>query len=144
MRHHRVLADGARLSADPELRRLPLTGPDSFWTQWWGGQPTFEAATPIAITPPQIVTGIDASLAAPETPSTTPSAVPVVTKPLLQCKRGFVKRKVHGKRRCVKRHNAKSNPRHKQHDSRLTSHRATSLAQGREVRSAFFFAVPRG
>jgi hypothetical protein len=92
-----------------------LTGPDSFLTQWWGGQPTFETATPIAIIPPQIVTGIDASLVAPESPSTTPSPGPVVTKPVLKCKRGFVKRKVHGKRRCVKRHRHKPRPRHKHH-----------------------------
>jgi hypothetical protein len=95
-----------------------LTGPDSFFTQWWGGQPTFETATPIAITPPQIVTGIDASLAAPESPTTTPSPAPVVTKPVLKCKRGFVKRKVHGKQRCVKRHKHKPKPRHRHHKSR--------------------------
>jgi hypothetical protein len=89
------------------------TGPDSFWTQWWGGQPSFETATPISITPPQIVTGIDASLSAPEAPATTPSPEPVVTKPILKCKRGFVKRKVHGKQRCVKRHKHKPKPRHK-------------------------------
>ncbi len=119
-----------------------LTGPDSFFTQWWGGQPTFETATPIAITPPQIVTGIDASLAAPESPTTTPSPAPVVTKPVLKCKRGFVKRKVHGKQRCVKRHKHKPKPRHRR---KLASHRAdTSLAQGRRIRSAFFIAAPRG
>jgi Carboxypeptidase regulatory-like domain len=95
-----------------------LTGPDSFFTQWWGGQPTFETATPIAITPPQIVTGIDASLTAPETPSTTPSPAPVVTKPLLKCKRGFVKRKVHGKQRCVKRHKPKPKPHHRHHKAK--------------------------
>jgi hypothetical protein len=95
-----------------------LTGPDSFFTQWWGGQPTFETATPIAIIPPQIVTGIDASLTAPESPTTTPSPAPVVTKPVLKCKRGFVKRKVHGKQRCVKRHKHKPKPRHRHHKSR--------------------------
>jgi hypothetical protein len=102
------------------------TGSDSFFTQWWGGQPTFETATPIAITPPQIVTGIDASLVSPEPPSTTPSPAPVVTKPVLKCKRGFVKRKVHGKQRCVKRHTAKPKPRRKRkhHGPKLASHRA--------------------
>jgi hypothetical protein len=103
-----------------------LTGPDSFFTQWWGGQPTFETATPIAITPPQIVTGIDASLVGPETASTTPSPAPVVTKPILKCKRGFVKRKVHGKQRCVKRHRHKPKPRHRHHKSRYPATPASS------------------
>jgi hypothetical protein len=70
----------------------------------------------------------------------------VVTKPVLKCKRGFVKRKVHGKQRCVKRHKAKPKPRRKRkhHDPKLASHRAdTSPAQGRRIRSAFFFAAPR-
>lgn len=95
-----------------------LTGLDSYGTQWWGGQPTFDTATPIAITPPQIVSGIDASLVAPESPSATPNPAPVVTKPVLKCKRGFVKRKVHGKPRCVKRHKAKPKPRHNRHKAK--------------------------
>jgi hypothetical protein len=103
-----------------------VTGPDSFFTQWWGGQPTFETATPIAITPPQIVTGIDASLSAPETPSTAPSPAPVVTKPILKCKRGFVKRKVHGKQRCVKRHKPKPKPHHRHHKSKYPATSARS------------------
>jgi Carboxypeptidase regulatory-like domain len=91
-------------------------GPDSYPTQWWSGQSGFEAATPIAIAPPQIVSGIDASLVAPAATAAAPAPAnpaPVVQKPLLKCKRGFVKRKVHGKQRCVKRHKAKPKPRHK-------------------------------
>jgi hypothetical protein len=119
-----------------------LTGPDSYGTQWWGGQPTFEAATPVAITPPQIVNGIDASLVAPESPSTTPNPAPVVAKPVLKCKRGFVKRKVHGKPRCVKRH------KHKRHGHKAKSHRASrrtpSLTNSGEVRSGVLLAALRG
>jgi hypothetical protein len=89
-------------------------GPTSYPTQWWGGQSTFAAATVIEITPPAIVNNIDASLVAPPTPApATPVAAPVVKKPALKCRRGFVKRKVHGKQRCVKRHRPK--PRHKHH-----------------------------
>jgi hypothetical protein len=90
-------------------------GPNSFPTQWWGGQSTFAAATPIEITPPTIVNNIDASLIAP------PAAVPVIPiatptpKKPLKCKRNFVKRKVHGKQRCVKRHQTKPKPRHQHH-----------------------------
>jgi hypothetical protein len=91
-----------------------LEGPDSYPTQWWGGQSTFEAAAPIAITPPSIVDNIDASLVA--LPLAAP-APPVVKKPVLKCKRGFLKRKVHGKQRCVKRHKAKPKPRHRHHSA---------------------------
>ncbi len=94
-------------------------GPDAFPTEWWSGAGSFDAATPITIAPPQIIGGIDASLTAPPTPPAAaappPSPAPVVKKPLLKCKRGFVKRKVHGKQRCVKRHKSKPKPRHKRH-----------------------------
>jgi hypothetical protein len=99
-------------------------GPDSYPTQWWGGQSTFASAVAIAITPPAIVNNIDASLTAPPVPApATPvtTVTPVVKKPP-KCKRGFVKRKVHGKQRCVKRHKAKPKPRHKHH----RAHRAKS------------------
>jgi hypothetical protein len=97
-------------------------GPDSYPTQWWGGQSTFASAATIAITPPAIVNNIDASLTAPPVPApATPvtPVTPVVKKPP-KCKRGFVKRKVHGKPHCVKRHKPK--PRHKHH----RRHRAKS------------------
>jgi hypothetical protein len=44
----------------------------------------------------------------------TPITPPIAKKPL-KCKRNFVKRKVQGKQRCVKRHKAKPKPRHKHH-----------------------------
>jgi len=88
-------------------------GPSPYPTQWWGGQSTFASGETIEITPPAIVNNIDASLVAPPTPApATPITPPVAKKPL-KCKRGFVKRKVHGKQRCVKRHKPK--PRHKHH-----------------------------
>jgi len=92
-------------------------GPDPYPTQWWGGQSSFDSAAPIAITPPQMVTGIDASLVAPPgpPPPPPPSPAPVAKKPLLKCKRGFVRRKVHGKPRCVKRHKPKPKPHRKRH-----------------------------
>jgi hypothetical protein len=93
-------------------------GPNSFPTQWWGGQSTFAAAEPIEITPPAIVNNIDASLTAAPAPAPVTPITPVVKKPL-KCKRGFVKHKVHGKQRCVKRHKkAKPKPRHKHHKAK--------------------------
>jgi hypothetical protein len=92
---------------------------DAYSTQWWNGQPTYATATPITVTPPAVVAGVDASLAplpgpvvATPTPSattaspaaTTPGAVAAATaksKPL-KCRTGFAKRKVKGVQRCVK------------------------------------------
>jgi hypothetical protein len=93
-------------------------GPSSFPTQWWGGQSTFASAALIEITPPAIVNNIDASLTALPTPTpVTPITPPVAKKPL-KCKRNFVKRKVHGKQRCVKRHKPKPKPRHGRHKAK--------------------------
>jgi hypothetical protein len=94
-----------------------LEGPDPYPTQWWGGQSTFAAAAPIEVTPPAVVDNIDASLVAPPAPA-TPITTPVVKKPLLKCKRGYLKRKVHGKQRCVRRHKAKPKPRHRHHKAK--------------------------
>lgn len=97
-------------------------GTNLYPTQWWGGGSTFAAATPIEITPPAVVSNIDASLAGPPpAPAATPTTTPVRKKPVLKCKRGFVKRKVHGKQHCVKRHPAKPKrepPRHKHHKAK--------------------------
>jgi hypothetical protein len=90
-------------------------GPNSYPTQWWGGQSTFASGASIEITPPAIVNNIDASLIAPPTPAAAPPIATPVPKKQLKCKRGFLKRKVHGKQRCIKRHKPKPKPRHKHH-----------------------------
>jgi hypothetical protein len=92
--------------------------PDAFPTQWWNAQPDFAAATPIALTAPAVVEGIDGSLgpgpvAAPAAPSSgLPTVAAAKPKPL-RCKRGFVKRKTKGKARCVKRHKPRRHHHHK-------------------------------
>jgi hypothetical protein len=68
---------------------------DGFITQWWDGAPTAAQATPIAIAPPQLRSGIDADLIGP---AVRPP------KPPLHCKKHFRKRKVKGKPRCVRVH----------------------------------------
>lgn len=97
-------------------KKIPV---DSYPTQWWNGQSTFLAATPIGITPPAVVTGIDGSLGpgptvSPPAPAPTPPVTAIVQpkpkpkpKPL-NCHRGLAKKKVKGKLRCVRRHK----PRH--------------------------------
>jgi hypothetical protein len=92
---------------------------DAYPTQWWNGRPTFATATPIPVTAPATVSGIDGSLgpppAVPPTSSTTPPAAPAPATAVAatsksggapKCRRGFAKRKVRGKQRCVKLHTA--------------------------------------
>ncbi|HEY2054693.1 MAG TPA: carboxypeptidase-like regulatory domain-containing protein [Solirubrobacterales bacterium] len=82
---------------------------DSWPTQWWNGQTTFAAATPIGVNDGATVSGVDGSLGPgpvvlpPPLPPAPPATV-VVKKPKPpDCKRGFAKKKVKGKARCVKR-----------------------------------------
>jgi hypothetical protein len=122
---------------------------DSYSTLWWSSGSTVSTATPIELTAPGTVGGIDGSIVKPSpwtivsqrdvNPGPIPLA-PVVTTPMayippptprgpsrvtesakrpkpLECKRGFVKRKSHGKERCVKRqttplHAKKKHPTH--------------------------------
>lgn len=102
----------------------PNTIVDAYPTQWWNGQSSFAAATPIVITPQATVLGIDAHLgppAATSTPTPMPSAPSATSTPApkkrkaLRCRRGFAKRKVHGRARCVKLHKA---VRHRKHDKK--------------------------
>jgi len=101
---------------------------DGYPTQWWNGQPTFDTATLIGITPGAVVTGVDGSLGpgpvvaplpAPLTPAPVTATVKPKPKPLM-CHRGWRKKKVKGKPRCVKRHRskrhrAKHHPRPRKH-----------------------------
>jgi hypothetical protein len=94
--------------------------PDAYPTQWWNSKPTFGSADAIAVTPPGVVTGIDGSLGPPAAVTPPPPAVPIAAKvakkKVLKCHRGFVKRKVKGKPRCVKPHKpSKHHRRHKKH-----------------------------
>ena len=104
-------------SAAPGEFPDPKAIADPYPTQFWKGAATFATATPIAITPPAIVSGVDAALGPPPVvlPPTPPVApvTKVVKKPKpLVCRKGFVKRKFHRKARCVRRHKAAKHKRH--------------------------------
>jgi hypothetical protein len=111
------------LQADPYAGEADefAEAPDAYPTQWWNGKPTFAAADSIAITPPAIVTGIDGTLGPPPAPtssSSSSSAAPIASpspaakKLPLICHKGFAKRKVRGKQRCVRRHKKHHHRRH--------------------------------
>ncbi|MDQ3725695.1 MAG: carboxypeptidase-like regulatory domain-containing protein [Actinomycetota bacterium] len=87
--------------------------------QWWQGASSAEEATPIAIAPPESRTGIDGYVTSPywtpppepeggaTDPGVTPPPPPVVAKkPLPKCKKGFHRKWVKGKKRCVRKHKA--------------------------------------
>ncbi len=105
-----------KVAFSPAANEVPDEHPivDAYPTQWWQGANSFVTATPIAITPPGIANGIDGALGPPAAVVTPPVVVPttsptkkVVTKPKpLKCRHGFVKRKVHGKAKCVRLHKA--------------------------------------
>ena len=91
--------------------------PDDFVPQYYDGKPTFAAADVLASPGPWVFAGIDATLARGEdpvkprarlVPLTVPTwTPPVVRKPPLRCKKGFQKRRVKGKPRCLKVHKRK-------------------------------------
>lgn len=87
-----------------ELEYLP-TG--LFAGQWWQGAATMAAATPIEIVPPVTFTGIDGQLPPLFRSKPDPiqvSFVPRPKPPPKKCRKGFHKKKVKGKKRCVRKH----------------------------------------
>ncbi len=96
--------------------------------QWWQGASTRADATPIVIAPPETRAGIDGQLPAkyqppgPEPLKVTLLPGPPNPKPL-HCKKGFHKKFVKGKRRCVKVH--------KKHHSHSRKQGPRAVATGR-------------
>jgi hypothetical protein len=82
---------------------------ESLPVQFWDHKATWEEANPLFLGAGSVTAGIDADLGTP--PPAAPPAVtpPVVTPPVAQapkrkrCKKGFRKKRVHGKVRCVKK-----------------------------------------
>jgi hypothetical protein len=110
---------------------------DGFATQFWNNQTTLAAANPIPLALSQSTSGIDAHLAS-STPVQPPasgggttiiiinnaSSPPVIKKvagPHRRCRRGFVRKKVKGKVRCVRRKH-----RHHHRRSRVAPRPATA------------------
>jgi hypothetical protein len=82
---------------------FPQDEPQGYPTRFYNGKSTLAAADVLTTKPPGALTGIDASLGTPPVlPTPTPISKPK-PKPL-KCKRGFKKKRVKGKVRCVKVH----------------------------------------
>jgi hypothetical protein len=82
---------------------------ESLPIQYWDHKATWETANPLLLGAGSVATGIDADLGPgpPPAPIVKPPVVvppPVASKPKpKRCKRGFRKKRVHGKVRCVKK-----------------------------------------
>jgi hypothetical protein len=90
---------------------------DGYPTRYWNEETSWLGANVLTLTAPTVATGIDARLGppapAPAVPAVTPApGAPEVTHPHRRCKRGFVRRKIKGKRRCVRRHRHTHQRRH--------------------------------
>ncbi len=91
-----------------------------FREQWWNGKASKADATPIVVAPPQTATGIDAQLISYfERPKPDPIRVSIIPRfdapkpPPRKCRKGFHKKKVKGKVRCVRKHKRHGGKGHK-------------------------------
>jgi hypothetical protein len=90
---------------------------ESLPVQYWDHKATWEEANPLSLGMGSIATGINADLgagpAAPPVATPPPSFPPLATKPRpKRCKKGFRKKRAHGKVRCVKKKKHKHHLRH--------------------------------
>jgi Carboxypeptidase regulatory-like domain len=108
---------------------------DGFLTEFWNNQTTLAAANVVPLSTGQSQTGIDAILSTPPVtpPGTPPAQVigppssvtpPVTTPRKRKCRRGFRRKKVRGKVRCVKVR------KHRRHRHHAANRPATSLVPG--------------
>jgi hypothetical protein len=92
------------------VETLPGTGRTA--AQWWNGVSSRAQATPIAMTPPQIFTGINGQIGKGELGPNAhtgggtivvpgPQAPPPAELTPQRCKKGYRWRKIHGVKRCV-------------------------------------------
>jgi hypothetical protein len=101
--------------------------------QFWDHKATWEEANPLSLTDGSTVTGIDGDLGTNSTPVippavvTPPAATPtVIAKPhRKRCKKGFRKKRVHGKVRCVKKKRRRHRRHHQIHNRPAVPDRAT-------------------
>lgn len=108
---------GFSLSSSELAGEAGASEEDAFLSQYYAGAAGLAGGTPIAVTAPAEVDGVDASLLTPQAPPPAPAAVLPVQlvpapvpiseprakkEPKKKCKRGYRKRKVKGKTRCVR------------------------------------------
>lgn len=102
---------------------------DGYTTQFFNSKPTFVAADPLALIAPNTVSGVNARLLrigeVPTPPASPPgaAAAPIKKVPISKkCRKGFKKKKVKGKQRCVKIHKGKGKGKKRGQASRRLLH----------------------
>jgi hypothetical protein len=103
--------------------------PDGYPTTYWNEESTWGDADFIPLVAPTIAAGINARLGPPgpapiATPLASP-ALPLSTRVKHRCKQGLVRKKVKGKRRCVKRRHPRKHSRHQGDRRRLPTAQPT-------------------
>ncbi|HEX6665484.1 MAG TPA: hypothetical protein VF081_02685 [Solirubrobacterales bacterium] len=109
--------DSYKVAFSSELKELFgeesfVSEDDGYLTQFFNNQPTLASADPLSLAVPEVRVGVDAHLALshPSSPLQPPTISPALVKPKprhrppKRCRPGFRKKKVMGKRRCVKAH----------------------------------------
>jgi Carboxypeptidase regulatory-like domain len=94
---------------------------DGFSTQYYKGATSFADATSLTVAPPEILTGIDGEVVNLFPPRRLEPIVVTVfptPKPPKKCRKGFHRKKVKGKVRCVRKHKR----RHQKHRHHGGSH----------------------
>ncbi len=84
----------------------PFDG-DGFSTQYYRNATSFAGATPLTVVPPDVLTGIDGEVEGFPRWNPLPTQgifLPTAQAPPPKCRKGFRKKMVRGKRRCVKIH----------------------------------------
>lgn len=100
------------------------TGPTV--TEWWKGVSTRAEATVLELTTPSTTTGIDGKASRPYLGPSAPESEPApliaplppqssVSHSLPKCKKGFHRKLVKGKRRCVRKHRRHRHHKHRHH-----------------------------
>ena len=97
---------------------------DGYFTQYYNGKSSSGEATPVAVVAPGVTSGIDAHLISKRPPvaaggavlpALAPPAAPAKSAAKKHCRKGFRKKTVKGKARCVKIHRRRHHHRRHQH-----------------------------
>lgn len=114
---HGLETDSYKVVFSPELKEffgeeILEKEDDGYFKQYFDNEPTLAVADTLALVPPEVRTGVDGHLQ-PEHPTSlpqTPLASPAIAKPIHRhkasrhCRPAFRKKKVGGKRRCMRIH----------------------------------------
>jgi hypothetical protein len=124
----------------PEYSPEELPEPDGWPSQFYDGRPTLALADVLNLAPPATVSGVDARLGppAPAPPALLAPAPTMRGKPPVRCRKGFRKKRIRGRVRCVKKHRRPRRHAGHGHRQRADEARYWALAYSRSAWPALF------